>query len=73
MRVLRSLASRSLACGCQVGIYETYAGPIVSILDERGSDCPDRYHRTGLIVPTPRDHSPTDDARPAGHLTYTVY
>ena len=45
MRILRGLGSRSLACGCLLGVYETYAGQTVAIIDAKGSDCQDRQHR----------------------------
>jgi hypothetical protein len=47
MRILRQLSSRPLPCGCLVGIYETYAGPIVWILDARGEGCTAPEHRPG--------------------------
>lgn len=53
MRVLKGLASHGLPCGCRVGIYETYAGPIVGIIDYRADECPQPQHRPGLIVPAP--------------------
>jgi hypothetical protein len=28
-----------LACGCLVGLYETYDGPTVAIVDARGAEC----------------------------------
>jgi hypothetical protein len=48
MRILRLLSSRPLKCGCLAGIYETYAGPNVWIVDARGADCTDSTHRPGL-------------------------
>jgi hypothetical protein len=50
MRILRLLVSRPLPCGCLVGVYETYGGPTVSILDARGDRCPHETHRPGLEV-----------------------
>jgi hypothetical protein len=50
MRILRLLSSRPLVCGCLLGIYETYAGPIVWILDARGTTCTDPTHRPGAQV-----------------------
>jgi hypothetical protein len=47
MRTLRLLSTRPLPCGCLAGIYETYAGPIVWIVDARGSNCTDSTHRPG--------------------------
>jgi hypothetical protein len=47
MRILRLLSNRPLPCGCRVGIYETYSGPIVRIVDARAAECPDCAHRPG--------------------------
>ena len=48
MRILRLLSTRPLPCGCLGGIYETYAGPIVWILDARGAGCTTPEHRPGV-------------------------
>lgn len=47
MRILRLLSSRPLRCGCVAGFYDTYAGPIVWVLDARGPHCTDSTHRPG--------------------------
>lgn len=39
MRILRAVASEAHECGCLVGIYETYGGEIVRLVDEVGEDC----------------------------------
>jgi hypothetical protein len=54
MRILRGLSSRFLSCGCLVGVYETYDGQIVNILDARSSSCAEPEHQTGKTVPLPR-------------------
>jgi hypothetical protein len=51
MRLLRGLGSQLLPCGCLAGVYETYAGTTVSIIDARGDDCDIDGHRPGLVVP----------------------
>ena len=51
MRILRGLSSQWLPCECLVGIYETYEGVVVTIVDAKGTGCADASHRTGLIVP----------------------
>jgi hypothetical protein len=53
MRILRGLASRALPCGCLVGVYETYAGAIVTIVDGKAADCTDTSHEEGKSVPEP--------------------
>jgi hypothetical protein len=51
MRILRGLTSRLLPCGCVAGIYETYDGRVVTLLDERQSTCQDRNHVDGEEIP----------------------
>jgi hypothetical protein len=51
MRLLRGLGSQLLPCGCLAGVYETYAGTTVSIIDARGDSCDVDAHRPGLLVP----------------------
>jgi hypothetical protein len=51
MRILRGLTSRLLPCGCIAGVYETYDGKVVTLLDERESSCPDPNHVEGQPVP----------------------
>jgi hypothetical protein len=51
MRILRGLTSRLLPCGCMAGIYETYDGKVVTLLDERQSSCEDANHVNGQQVP----------------------
>jgi hypothetical protein len=60
MRLLRGLGSQLLPCGCLAGVYETYAGVTVSIIDARGDECVYDDHSPGLVVPT----SPTKAAIP---------
>jgi hypothetical protein len=44
------LDSRLLACGCLIGVYETYSGKTLSIVDARGAGCRDRKHRLNHVV-----------------------
>jgi hypothetical protein len=50
MRILRGLGSRRLACECVVGIYETYDGAAVAILDVRDAGCTDAQHQRDAEV-----------------------
>jgi hypothetical protein len=59
MRILRGLTSRLLPCGCMAGVYETYDGNVVVLLDEREARCPEPSHVEGDEM---RD--PTDVVRP---------
>ena len=49
-RILRGLTSCHLRCGCVVGIYETYDGRVVSILDARGDYCHQPQHEPGVAA-----------------------
>ncbi|HUL74727.1 MAG TPA: hypothetical protein VLT86_16570 [Vicinamibacterales bacterium] len=51
MRFLRGLSGRVLACGCLVGVYETYDGVVVATIDARGDACQDVDHRLHTVVP----------------------
>lgn len=51
MRILRGLKSRLLPCGCIAGIYETYDGAIVALLDDRDAACTQTDHQSGNPVP----------------------
>ena len=52
MRILRGLSSKCLPCGCLAGVYETYDGLIVTILDAKGTGCENLSHRDGNMIPT---------------------
>ena len=51
MRILRGLTSRLLPCGCLAGVYETYDGSVVTLLDERQATCPEPQHVEGNEIP----------------------
>jgi hypothetical protein len=60
-RILRGLDSRALACGCLVGVYETYANETIGIIDATGPGCADGTHRLDSsvdVAPSPRDGQP---------------
>jgi hypothetical protein len=64
-RILRGLTSHVLACGCLVGVYETYDGRIVTVLDARGDACHDAAHAPGIQGPpgaSPSDPPGVEDA-----------
>ena len=62
MRILRGLKSRLLPCGCMAGIYETYDGDIVTLLDDRGVDCSRTDHVPGNPVPQLSGFQPSEVA-----------
>ena len=50
MRFLRGVSGRVLACGCLVGVYETYRGDIVATIDARGPGCTRAGHGLHAVV-----------------------
>ena len=62
MRILRGLTSRVLPCGCVAGIYETYDGAIVTLLDERESTCQTETHENGNRIPDLQTAAPASKA-----------
>jgi len=67
MRILRGAGSALLPCGCFVGLYETYSGPTVQIVEERGASCSDARHEPGAqIALTPANLTQTR-AEPPTH------
>ena len=51
MRILKGLSGRVLACGCVAGVYETYDGAVVMIIDAPAPSCGQAGHESGNIVP----------------------
>jgi hypothetical protein len=51
MRILKGLSSKFLACGCVAGVYETYDGLIIAVIDVPGSACDNDRHGRGKVVP----------------------
>jgi hypothetical protein len=62
MPILRGTNSALLPCGCVIGLYETYSGRTVAIVDAQGSACADRSHRVNAYV-TWNTLSPAADSR----------
>ena len=50
MRILRGLGSQRLTCGCLVGLYDTYDGRSVIMLDAPAPDCDDPRHRPNTVL-----------------------
>jgi hypothetical protein len=65
MRILRGLSSKFLPCGCLAGIYETYDGEIVGIVDARSPSCADSAHVCGNVVPIQKPADVGTNAPPA--------
>jgi len=68
MRILRGLSSRFLPCGCLAGIYETYEGEIVGIIDAHGMTCAEPAHAFGNLVPVEPPGSVADVSPPADSI-----
>jgi hypothetical protein len=69
MRILRGLSSRFLPCGCLAGIYETYEGEIVGIVDAHGMACAEPAHASGNLVPLEPSDSVAGISPPADSIT----
>jgi hypothetical protein len=63
VRLLRVVGSRRLACGCFVGVYETYDGGTIETVDHRDPACADRAHRPGAAVLIRSLHRESPDSR----------
>jgi hypothetical protein len=48
-RILRGLTSEHLACGCVRGVYETYDGRVVTVIDALGDTCRTPGHHPGKV------------------------
>lgn len=44
------LGGRVLPCGCLVGVYATWRGDAVSIIDDRAPRCPHGEHRPNALI-----------------------
>ena len=49
MRILRGIGSRLLQCGC-VGLYETYGGRSVALVDNHHPLCRDTTHHVNAAI-----------------------
>lgn len=61
-RILRGLSSRVLPCGCLLGIYETYDGTVIGLVDVKGAGCVDSAHAGGNVIPEDGFDLRKDDA-----------
>ena len=67
MRILRVVGSGLLPCGCFVGLYETYSGPTVQIVEELGVNCSDPGHHPGAQIVLAAGGQPRTAAPPSAH------
>ena len=61
MRILRIVQSHTLPCHCFVGVYETYEGGTVQIIEEPGTVCGEPEHKPGVVVRSAPGHPPVAD------------
>jgi hypothetical protein len=59
-RILRGLSSKLLRCGCLLGVYETYEGAIVGLIDAKAAGCTVVSHDGGNVLPVHQ----TEEAHP---------
>jgi len=52
MRLLRGVTGETLTCGCLIGVYETYEGAVVRMVDATGDSCPHPEHRVNAELPS---------------------
>src|SRR5438067_2001254 len=50
MPILRGTNSALLPCGCLIGLYETYRGQTVALVDVKGPSCTEHLHRVNACV-----------------------
>jgi len=50
-RILRGLSSKLLQCGCLLGIYETYEGTVIGMVDAKAAGCEDESHDGRNVLP----------------------
>lgn len=62
MRILKGLSGECRTCGCLVGVYETYDGRVIRIVDVPSPDCHDPAHKMHQIL-----HEPVHNDRFATH------
>jgi len=62
-RILRGLASKLLPCGCLLGVYETYDGAIVGLIDAKAAGCTNVSHEGGNVLPVHHEEGHHPDTR----------
>jgi hypothetical protein len=62
-RILRGLSSKLLPCGCLLGVYETYEGSIVGLIDAKAAACTDAVHDGGNVLPVHRNNEVRPDTQ----------
>jgi hypothetical protein len=60
-----------LACGCLVGVYETYDDGVIATIDARGAACRLPAHRLHARVSVPVDSDPAPGDPPGARETHS--
>lgn len=63
----RMLRGRVLSCGCSVGVYETWSGAVVEIVDAHGAACPRGAHTVDAVIVADDDLSDSPAVPPQAH------
>ncbi|MEO8523001.1 MAG: hypothetical protein ABI603_16675 [Acidobacteriota bacterium] len=61
-RILRGLSSRVLPCGCLLGLYETYDGEVIELIDAPALSCSAVGHAAGNALPPQAPPPPAPNA-----------
>ena len=51
MTIRRCVGSKRLACGCTVGVYETFGGRTLAVIDGPAAACGRPEHAEGMLAP----------------------
>jgi hypothetical protein len=46
----RCLLVYRLACGCEVAVYQTVGGGVLTVVDDPDDECPDRGHQADFVL-----------------------
>jgi hypothetical protein len=46
----RLLRGTTLPCGCSVGVYETFSGEVVRVVDACAASCPNSIHELDAVL-----------------------
>jgi hypothetical protein len=50
LQIARCVRGARLACGCQVGLYETLEGRVMTVVDSPHDACTDRAHQADFVI-----------------------
>jgi hypothetical protein len=50
LEMAQCLLVRQLPCGCEVGLYQTLSGRLLTVVDNPDDDCADRGHQADVVI-----------------------